>query len=194
MNTDKSNENRKLAGENPQLKKAAFIDRDGTLIEEVNFLARVEDLRLFPFTIEAVELLKKNDFLIVVITNQSGVRRGIFSENDMRAIHDEIQAQLNGQIDAFYFCPHLPDENCACRKPKTQMIERACADFAIGLENSWMIGDKKLDIETGFNAKTKTALVLTGYGMKEKEKLNEKPDLIAENLLEAAKVICFRRN
>ena len=186
MNIDKSNENRKSAGENPQLKKAAFLDRDGTLIEEVNFLARVEDLRLFPFTIEAVELLKRNGFLIVVITNQSGIGRGIFGENDMQAIHDEIQARLGGLIDAFYFCPHLPDDACACRKPNTQMIERARADFSIDLENSWMIGDKKLDIETGFNARTKTALVLTGYGRRTIENLTEKPDLIAENLLEAA--------
>jgi D-glycero-D-manno-heptose 1,7-bisphosphate phosphatase len=194
MKLDKSTDKRKSKIENRKLQKAAFLDRDGTLIEEVNFLARVEDMRLFPFTLEAVELLKKNNFLIVVITNQSGIGRGIFGESDMQAIHDEIQTQLNGQIDAFYFCPHLPEENCACRKPKTQLIEHARADFAIDLENSWVIGDKKLDIETGFNARTKTALVLTGYGRKTFENLTEKPDLIAENLLEAARIICSQQN
>ncbi len=175
--------------DNSKLKKAVFLDRDGTLIEEVNFLARVEDLRLFPFSVEAIKLLKKNGFLIVVVTNQSGIGRGIFGENDMHALHGEIQLRLGGLIDAFYFCPHLPDENCACRKPKTQMIERACADFSIDLENSWMIGDKKLDVETGFNAGTKTALVLTGYGRKSVENLTKQPDLVVENLLEAVESI-----
>lgn len=169
--------------------RAAFLDRDGTLVEEVNFLSRVEDLRLFPFTLEAVELLKRNGFLIVVITNQSGINRKLFTESDMRAVHDEIQKQLGGRIDAFYFCRHLPDENCACRKPRTEMIERAARDFSIDLESSWMIGDKKLDVETGFNAGTKTALVLTGYGRKEIDNLVRKPDLIAENLLAAVERI-----
>ena len=170
-------------------RRAVFIDRDGTLIEEVNFLARVEDLRLFPFTIEAVELLKENGFLIVVVTNQSGIGRGIFTENDMHALHSEIQKRLGNKIDAFYFCPHLPGENCACRKPRTEMIERACADFSIDSQNSWMIGDKKIDVETGFNAGTKSALVLTGYGRKEVDVLTKKPDLIVANLLEAVKEI-----
>lgn len=172
-----------------KLKKAAFIDRDGTLIEEVNFLSRVEDLRLFPFTVEAVKLLKKSGFLIVVVTNQSGINRKIFPESDVRAIHAQIQTELDGAIDAFYFCPHLPTENCQCRKPKTQMIERAREDFAIDLESSWMIGDKKLDIETGFNAGTKTALVFTGYGQTQVESLERKPDLIAENLMDAVEAI-----
>ncbi len=174
---------------NEPLKKAVFLDRDGTLVEEVNFLSRVEDLRLFPFTVKAVELLKRNGFTIIVITNQSGINRKIFTESDMRAVHAEIQKQLGNLIDAFYFCPHLPDENCACRKPRTQMIERARADFSIDLEKSWMIGDKLLDIETGFNAGTKTALVLTGYGKTQIGNLERKPDLIAENLLEAVNLI-----
>lgn len=171
------------------MKPAAFIDRDGTLVEEVNFLSRVEDLRLFPFTFEAVERLKKNGFRIVVVTNQSGIGREMFTENDMRAIHDRIQIELDGMIDAFYFCPHLPTENCSCRKPRTRMIKRACEDFSIDLERSWMIGDKKLDIETGFNAKVKTALVLTGYGRKEIGSLTRQPDLTAENLLVAVEKI-----
>ena len=172
-----------------KLKRAVVVGRDGTLIEEVNFLSRVEDLRLFPFALEAVELLKRNGFLVVVITNQSGINRKIFTESDMRAIHDEIQKQLGNRIDAFYFCPHLPGENCACRKPRTEMIERAAEDFSIDLENSWMIGDKQIDIETGFNARIKTALVLTGYGRAAREILTRQPDLIAENLLEAVSEI-----
>jgi D-glycero-D-manno-heptose 1,7-bisphosphate phosphatase len=164
-------------------RKAAFIDRDGTLIEEVNFLSRLEDLRLFSFAAEAVRRLKKSGFLIVVVTNQSGVGRGIFEESAMHAIHAQLEMDL--ELDAFYFCPHLPTDGCRCRKPNTGMIEQATQKFAIDLENSWIIGDKAIDVETGFNAEIKTALVLTGYGRNAARELTRKPDVTAENLLEA---------
>ena len=169
--------------------KTVFIDRDGTLIEEVNFLHKVEELRFFPFTDEAVRLLKKSGFLIIVVTNQSGIGRKIFEESAMHEIHEKIQEELSEKLDEFYFCPHLPDEGCACRKPNLGMIETARANFDIDLENSWIIGDKAIDIETGFNARIKTALVLTGYGSKAVETLERKPDVVAENLLEAVKLI-----
>jgi D-glycero-D-manno-heptose 1,7-bisphosphate phosphatase len=165
--------------------KTIFIDRDGTLIEEVNFLHRVEELRFFPFTDEAVKLLKINGFRIVVVTNQSGIGRGIYTENDMHLIHEQIQKDLTEKLDAFYFCPHLPDAGCACRKPNLGMIEQAMHDFEVDLENSWMIGDKILDVELGFNAKVKSVLVKTGYGEKSVVKLERQPDIIAKNLLEA---------
>ncbi len=167
--------------------KAAFIDRDGTLIEEVNFLSRLEDLQLFSYTAEAIRLLKEDGFLIVVVTNQSGVGRGIFEESAMHAIHAQIQSDLT--LDAFYFCPHLPTDGCRCRKPNTGMIEQALKNFSIDLENSWIIGDKAIDVETGFNAQIKTALVLTGYGREAASELERKPDVTAENLLEAVKRI-----
>jgi D-glycero-D-manno-heptose 1,7-bisphosphate phosphatase len=166
-------------------KKTIFIDRDGTLIEEVNFLSRLEDLRLFSYTSEAIKLLKENGFLVIVVTNQSGIGRKIFDESAMHSIHARIQADLSEKLDGFYFCPHLPTEGCFCRKPNTGMIEAACADYAIDLKDSWMIGDKSLDVELGFNAGIKTAMVLTGYGRKDYAKLNKKPDIVAENLLEA---------
>jgi D-glycero-D-manno-heptose 1,7-bisphosphate phosphatase len=169
--------------------KAVFVDRDGTLVEEVNFLSRAEDLRFFSFTDEAVKLLKEDDFLVIVVTNQSGIGRKIFTEAAMREIHEAIQSKLTKKIDAFYFCPHLPDEGCACRKPKTEMIRRGAADFEIDLENSWLVGDKALDVETGQNAHLKTALVLTGYGKQAVGQLENPPDLTVENLLEAVKEI-----
>lgn len=168
---------------------AVFIDRDGSLIEEVNFLSRLEDLQIFPFTAEAIRLLKKSGFLVIVVTNQSGIGRKIFEEAAMHEIHEKIQADLTGQLDGFYFCPHLPTDACACRKPGLGMIEAACAKFDVDLENSWIIGDKAIDVETGFKARIKTALVLTGYGRKAVETLERKPDVIAENLLEAARQI-----
>ncbi len=166
-----------------------FIDRDGTLIEEVNFLHRIEDLRYFPFTDEAIKILKEHGFLTIIVTNQSGIGRGIYTENDMHEIHKKIQEDLTEKLDAFYFCPHLPDEGCACRKPNLGMIEAASADFAIDLENSWMIGDKDIDIKTGFNIQIKTALVLTGYGHTSVAILDRQPDIVADNLLEAVKSI-----
>jgi D-glycero-D-manno-heptose 1,7-bisphosphate phosphatase len=169
--------------------KAVFVDRDGTLVEEVNFLSRTEDLRFFSFTDEAVKILKQNGFLVVVITNQSGIGRGIFTEAAMHEIHAAIQTKLTTKIDAFYFCPHLPDAACDCRKPKTAMIRRAAADFEIDFENSWFVGDKAIDVETGRNAKLKTALVLTGYGKQAAGELKNQADLTAENLLEAAEKI-----
>ncbi len=167
--------------------KAAFLDRDGTLIEEVNFLSNVDDLRVFPFTFEALKLLKDAGFLIVVVTNQSGIGRGIYDEAAMNAIHEEMQAQLDGMIDAFYFCPHLPCDGCSCRKPNLGMLEAAVRDFSIDLANSWMIGDKKIDVEAGKKAGSKTAMVMTGYGRGHADQLDSKPDVLAENLLDAVR-------
>jgi D-glycero-D-manno-heptose 1,7-bisphosphate phosphatase len=169
--------------------KAIFLDRDGTLIEEVNFLSTVEETKLYSFTIEALKLLRDAGFLFFVTTNQSGVARGYFDANAVNAIHAKIQNELKAEdlrIESFHFCPHFPDEGCKCRKPNTGMIEQAQANFEIDLSESWMIGDKILDIEMGFNAGTKTALVRTGYGKKHKDELIRQPDVVAENILEVA--------
>ena len=169
-------------------RKAAFLDRDGTLIEEVNFLSNVEDLRVFPFTLEAIRRLKDAGFLVIVVTNQSGIGRGIYDEKSMNAIHEAMQVQLNGMIDAFYFCPHLPCDGCQCRKPKLGMLVSAMKDFSIDLASSWMIGDKKIDVETGRSAGTRTAMVMTGYGRAHaKEMDGTTPDVLAENLLDAVR-------
>lgn len=169
--------------------RAIFIDRDGTLIEEVNFLSRVDDLALFPFTDESLRLLKEKGYLIIIVTNQSGIGRGIYDEAVMYGIHDEIQQRLSTKVDAFYFCPHLPDEGCKCRKPGLGMIESARSDFDIDLAGSWMIGDKSLDVETGINAGMRTVMVLTGYGKIHSRSLTRNPDLVVENILEAALAI-----
>lgn len=172
---------------------AAFIDRDGTLIEEVNFLSKVEDLKIFPFTAEAIGLLKNNGFRVIVLTNQSGIGREIYSERDMHAIHVAMQTNLGGAIDAFYFCPHLPCDGCECRKPGLGMIRNAQRDFAIDLENSWMIGDKRIDVETGRNGGFRSAMVLTGYGAKHRTELKNDPEVIGENLLDAVKqIVAFK--
>ncbi len=165
---------------------AIFVDRDGTLIEEVNYLSRVEDLRIFPFTAPALKLLKDNGFLIIVVTNQSGIGRDVYTEAAMHTVHDQIQAELGGAIDAFYFCPHLPDAGCNCRKPNLGMIETARSDFDIDMTRSWTIGDKDLDVKLGQKAGIATAMVLTGYGSKHKPFLEYDPDLFADDLGQAA--------
>jgi D-glycero-D-manno-heptose 1,7-bisphosphate phosphatase len=172
---------------------AIFLDRDGTLIEEVNYLANVRDLRLFAFTADSVQLLKNAGYLLIVITNQSGIGRGVFPECAMHEIHRAIQTQLGNAIDAFYFCPHVPGDGCSCRKPLTGMIDAAARDFDIDREGSWMIGDKHLDIGVGRAAGLSTALVLTGYGQSHRVLLKDEPDLIADDLMAAAHEIINRR-
>ena len=159
------------------------------MIEEVNYLSRVDDLRLFPFTADAVKLLKDSGFLVIVVTNQSGIGRGIYDEAAMHAVHERIQSELSGAIDRFYFCPHLPCDGCSCRKPDLGMIEAALADFEIDMENSWMVGDKKTDVETGYKAGLRNALVLTGYGLQHKNILEHVPDVISDDLAKAVESI-----
>lgn len=173
---------------------AVFLDRDGTLIHEVNYLSRVEDLRLFDYTEEALNRLKDAGFLRVVVTNQSGIAREVFGAADMHAVHDEIDSLLNGLIDAFYHCPHAPGEGCRCRKPGLGMIEQACERFEIDLENSWIVGDKKLDVETGFNGGMRTALVMTGYGREHLKTLERQPDIVGDTLLDVVLEIVKRQS
>ncbi len=161
---------------------AIFLDRDGTLIEEVNYLHRVEDLRFLSFTETAVRRFKDAGFLVIVVTNQSGIGRGVYTEADMHGVHHEIRRRLDGAIDGFYFCPHLPDAGCACRKPRLGMIEQALAVHNIDLKGSWMIGDKNSDVETAINAGVRSGMVRTGYGRKHEAILWTRPDVIEDDL------------
>ncbi len=168
-------------------KPAVFVDRDGTLIEEVNFLSRVEDLLVFPFTPPSIKKLKESGFYVIVLTNQSGIARGKYTEADMHAIHDGIQTEVGGLIDAFYFCPHLPTGDCQCRKPNLGMIEAAQNDFDIDMSGSWMIGDKNLDVWIAANAGIKSAMVMTGYGPKHLKTLDSEPNILAEDFGDAVR-------
>jgi len=165
---------------------AIFIDRDGTLIEDEDFLADPAKMRVYDFTREALELFRDRGFLVIVITNQSGVARGLLDVSDIASVHAALDETLPGLIDAYYFCPHGPNDGCRCRKPAVGMIEDALKDHAIDIANSWMIGDKKIDIETGFNGGMSTALVMTGYGERHIRELERMPDIVADNVLEAA--------
>jgi len=131
--------------------KAIFFDRDGIINKErSDYVKNVNELEIFPYAIHAIKSLKDNGFLIIVVTNQSAINRGLMNKHDLQKIHNEIQNVLhkNGtSINAFYFCPHKPDENCLCRKPKTGLLENAIHDFKIDVSQSWLIGNNDSDIE-----------------------------------------------
>lgn len=180
--------------ETRQIRPAVFLDRDGTLIEDADYLSSVDDLAVFDFTGDALQMLKEGGYLVIVLTNQSGIARGLFDEPSMHLIHEAMNDRLGGIIDAFYYCPHEPDDGCGCRKPSVGMIRQAAEEFSIDLANSWVIGDKRSDIEMGFNSGIATALVLTGYGETELTTLQRMPDIVAGNLLDASRQIVARNN
>ena len=178
-------------------KKTVFLDRDGTINIEKNYLYKPEEFEFIKNAPEAIKLLKDHGYQVIVVTNQAGVARGYYTEEEVKHLHTYINEQLrkwNTSIDAFYYCPHHPIAGigkyrveCNCRKPKTGMFEQACKDFEIDKEHSWMIGDNKGDIEAGKNFELKTILVRTGYGEKvEKEwKLFDK---VEKDLYEAVRI------
>jgi len=166
----------------------AFLDRDGTIIEERNHLRRIEDLAFIPGSEAAIARLNQAGIRVVVISNQSGVGRGYFTEEFVRETHRFMQAHLekhNARIEAFYFCPHLPSDNCDCRKPRTGMLERAARDFGSELRGV-VVGDKPSDLEAGHNARLDAVLVQTGYGRQTLAEGKTKPDFVARDLSEAA--------
>jgi len=176
--------------------RAVFLDRDGTINEEVNYLRQPEDLRLLPGAALAIRRLKEQGWLVIVITNQSGVARGYYTEGDVAAIHARLQADLaqaGSGVDAIYYCPHHPDAACACRKPGTRLFEQAARDFDLDLAASYVVGDKQSDLLPGKRLGCGTILVLTGYGRSElalAEQQGWQPDYVADDLYKAAQWIC----
>lgn len=150
---------------------AAFIDRDGTINVNVHHLHRVEDLQLIPGTAQAITKLNTAGYVVIIITNQSAIARGLLTEPGLTQIHTELKRQLaqqNATINAIYHCPHHPDHGekviCNCRKPKPHMLQQAAADHNLDLTQSVMIGDSLTDLQAGWNAECQSALVATGYG------------------------------
>jgi D-glycero-D-manno-heptose 1,7-bisphosphate phosphatase len=192
----------KLARTLPRL-AAVFLDRDGTLNQEVGYVNHIDRLRLYPWTAEAIRKLNRAGVPVIVTTNQSGVGRGYFPEELVHRVHQKIAFELaasEARLDAFYYCPHHPDSTqkifrmkCQCRKPLTGMLDEAAERFNIDLRSSYVVGDSTRDMQMGFNAGARTVLVMTGYGRGNYENLRSawprQPDLIAENLLEAVEKI-----
>jgi D-glycero-D-manno-heptose 1,7-bisphosphate phosphatase len=197
----KRNPQRKTAGKRPAAKgvSAVFLDRDGTICEEVGYINHLDRLQVYPWTAEAIRKLNRAGLPVVVVTNQSGVGRGHFSESLVKQVHMKIALELaanDARLDGFYYCPHHPTatveeyrKECNCRKPAPGMLEEAAKRFNIDLASSFVVGDSYRDVEMGHRVGAKSILVMTGYGRGEydyhRKAWPRPPDRIAENLLDA---------
>ena len=182
---------------------AVFIDRDGTINEQMGYINHVSRFVLLPGTTEAVRLLNAHQYLAVVVSNQSGVARGYFPVELVHEVHESMQRSLEQKgafIDGVFFCPHLARGQveeysvaCGCRKPLTGMVDQACKSFDIDMENSYVIGDRHTDIELARRAGLKGILVRTGYGRGEEKYIFPekpfKPIHVADDLLGAVRWI-----
>jgi D-glycero-D-manno-heptose 1,7-bisphosphate phosphatase len=180
------------------VRKAVFLDRDGVINEETGYLHRVEDFQLIPGAPAAIQLLKDAGFLVVVVTNQSGVARGYYPLSAVHALHRHLDATLTAHgtsVDGYYICPHHPEHGigeyrmaCSCRKPFPGMLQKAAADLKIDLAASYMVGDHVSDVIAGRAAGCHALLVMTGHGRHHAEQ--PPPDVcIVEDILAAAKLI-----
>jgi D-glycero-D-manno-heptose 1,7-bisphosphate phosphatase len=146
---------------------AVFLDRDGTICDEVGYLNHVSRLRIFPFAAAAIRKLNEAGLPVIVVTNQSGIARNYFPESLVHEIHEALQAALHQEgahIDSFYYCPHSGADACACRKPNTGMLERAAREHMLDLPRSFVVGDRHGDVELARNAGARSIFVRTGYG------------------------------
>ena len=180
------------------MKKAIFLDRDGTINVEKDYIYKSEDLVFEEGTIEALKTFKNLGYILIVVSNQSGIARGYFTEEDLNIFNNNMNEILkkNGvEITEFYCCPHHPDgigeykKVCECRKPNNKMIEDAIEKYNIDREKSYMIGDKTSDIGAGIKSNLKTVLVKTGYGLKDMEKIDKNETLVCENLKDFSEVL-----
>jgi D,D-heptose 1,7-bisphosphate phosphatase len=179
---------------------AVFLDRDGTINIDTGYMGNPDEIQLIPGSGEALsELKNKRNFKLIVISNQSGISRGILTQEMVDSVNAKINELLKKygvSIDAFYYCPAHPDfsskEECWCRKPSPELVFQAAKDFQIDLSGSYFVGDKDSDIECGMNAGLKTILVKTGYGLESislLKKQNKFPSFVAHNLKEVCEII-----
>ncbi|NNE10209.1 MAG: HAD family hydrolase [Gemmatimonadetes bacterium] len=184
--------------------RAVFLDRDGTVNRQVGYPNHVSRLHVYPFTAEAIRKLNDRGIPVIVVTNQSGVARGLYPESVVHETNARLEEELAGggaKIDAIYYCPHHPTAGdaptaCDCRKPETGMADRAAREHDIDLARSFLVGDSPSDIELARRAGMRSVLVLTGYGLGEvtyrRELWESEPDCISENLNTAVDWILSR--
>lgn len=180
---------------------AVFMDRDGTINEQMGYINHISRFVMLPGAAEAIRLLNENGILAIIVSNQSGVGRGYFPIEFVDEVHSHMARLLEKQgvkIDGIFLCPHHPDDGCDCRKPKTGLIRQAGEAFHIDLENSFVVGDRCSDLEFASRANLKGILVTTGYGLGEIEfilpKSPFKPLHIANDLLDAVRWIINNKN
>lgn len=172
--------------------RLVLLDRDGTINVEKNYLSSPEQLELLPHSAAGIKQLRQLGLIPVVVSNQSGIGRGYFALATLEQIHARLNELLNDQdapLAAIYFCPHTPADKCACRKPAPELAQRAARDFNADLARSFMIGDNHSDIELGQRVGAITILVRTGYGARIEAERKVQPDYVADDLLDAARII-----
>jgi D-glycero-D-manno-heptose 1,7-bisphosphate phosphatase len=172
---------------------AVFLDRDGTIAEEVGYLNHASRFRMFPFVAAAIRRLNEAGLPVIVVTNQSGVGRGYFPESLVHSVNEFMKKELaaaRARIDAVYYCPHTSADDCDCRKPKTGLLECAAREHSLDLARSFVVGDRYGDVEMARNIRARGILVRTGYGEGElawhSAKWPVQPDFVAEDLSKAA--------
>lgn len=183
----------------PVMKKAVFLDRDGTINREVNYLNHPDQMVLLPGAGQAIRGLNEAGFTVVVVTNQSGVARGIIAEEQLPLIRDRLTDLLEtegAKIDGYYYCPHYPGGTvekfavtCDCRKPEPGMLINAARDLEIDLGKSYVVGDKVCDVALGRKAGCVAVMVRTGFGAEQAGSGDVSPDYVADDLLEAVRWI-----
>jgi len=179
---------------------AVFLDRDGTISEEMGYVNHIDRLQVFPYAAEAIRQLNQAQIPVIVITNQSGIARGIFPESLVHQLHKKMISGLaagGAWIDAIYYCPHKKEDACNCRKPNPGLLELAAREHGLDLAASWVVGDRYADVEMAHVGGARGILVMTGYGRGEYElhrgKWPKQPNALAENLSEAVRHILIDR-
>ncbi len=183
-------------------KGAVFLDRDGTINEDIGYVSKPEELIIYPWAAEAIRLINDAGLKTIVVTNQSGVARGMYTEETLEEIHRKLITELareGARIDAVYYCPHHPrigdvryKIECECRKASPGMLKQAAREHDLDLAQSFVVGDKASDINLATNAGAKGVLVLTGYGeetLRARDEWPCEPRIVADNLLDAVKQI-----
>ena len=177
------------------MRRAVFLDRDGTMLEEGNYVDRLDRLLFFPYTVDAIRALNDAGFAVVVVTNQSGVARGMYPESFVGEAHQYIDQRLHAggaRVDGYYYCPHHPEgtiealrQDCECRKPRPGQLLQAASELDLDLEQSFMVGDRWKDIEAGQAVGARTVLVRTGYGTEAEREKQDARTVVLDNLIQA---------
>lgn len=184
-------------------KGAVFLDRDGTISEEVGYISNLDQFQLMPKSAEAVKLMNERGLKVIVVTNQAGVAKGYFPEEMVSRVHKKMEKILSDQgafLDGIYYCPHHPEgivetyrKKCECRKPASGLLRQASEEHGIDISSSYMVGDKMADVECAHQIGVKGVLVLTGYGKDELKKIEgakiRRPEYVADDIFDAVKWI-----